>query len=443
MIQLPWVLAGLLAFHLGLWFALKIPLRSLVRSLKKLSFFIVLILITFSLLPLEAMDADTWRSFGVFGFDFSINMTGLAFGTLMSLRVLIVVIASMTIQLSGKPGEFVDGLRAIRLPAIAAMTIDSTLHLLGPGAMKKSGSGGGQGSGRGKGGGEKGDKGDGKKDGKGGDSEGQESPGGDLTWDRIKRGDFSFLVEMIERAFISARDHIRATQPKADPRLVHDVAIISGICLLMMTLKLMKIMPGLPFAPGHKLVVLIPLYILASYLTHSRFGATITGTAIGIISFLFGEGRFGIFEILKHIAPGLVVDALQPMMARSGERPSRLTLIGVGAACAAVRISTIVLVTLLIQAPAWFYALIVPMLVSQTIFGGISGFITFYLLQYVGRFKKTMLESSGPPPSAGSGGDGKGRGNGKGKKPLSKPESGLPPEAPKEEQVGQIQSDSQ
>ncbi|HEY5648914.1 MAG TPA: energy-coupling factor transporter transmembrane component T [Nitrospiria bacterium] len=424
-IKQPWVLTGLLAFHLSLWFAVKLPFRALTRSLRKISFFIVLILITFSLMPLEAMDSDTWKTIPILGFELSVNMTGLAFGTLMSLRVLVVVIASMAIQLSGKPGEFVEGLRAIRLPAVAAMTIDSTLHLLGPGAMKKKpGSGGGRGGASGSG--------------QGGRGKDKEQAGPDLTWDRIKRGDFGFLIEMIERAFLRARDHLKETQPKADPKLVHDVAIISGLCLLMMTAKLMKVMPGLPFAPGHKLVILVPLYILASYLTHSRFGATITGTAVGIISFLFGEGRFGIFEILKHITPGLVVDAMQPWMARSGNRPSRLTLVGVGAACAAVRISTIVLVTLLIQAPAWFYALIVPMLISQTIFGGISGFVTFYLLKYVDRFKKLMSHAGAPSASEELGGRKGGGGNGNGRNRLSKPEPGFP----EGERVGQSQSDS-
>lgn len=375
LIREPLVLGGLLAFHLVLWIWLGLPFQSLIRILRKLSFFVLMIIVTFSLVSSQSMQADEWILFSIFGFEIPINQTGLSFGLLMSMRLLTIVIVSMTVQLSGRPGEFVEGLRAIKIPTVAALTIDSTLALLGPGGSRKPGQGTGMGGGKGRG-----------QSGKSGSTD----AGQEITWKRFLRGDFGILIDLIESSLLKAKSHLMKTYPAMNPKMIHDVSVISGLCFLMLTAKLLKLLPGIPFAPGHKLLILIPLYILAAELTHSRFGSTITGTTVGIISFMFGDGRFGVFEILKHIAPGLVVDGILPSLKRWNPKPSRLTLVIVGTFCAAARIASIVAVTLLIEAPPLFYVLIVPMFISQTLFGGVSGFVTFYLLKSLNRFKQTM-----------------------------------------------------
>jgi len=52
---------------------------------------------------------------------------------------------------------------------------------------------------------------------------------------------------------------------------------------------------GVPFASGHKGVLLIPLYILASRLTYSRWGGTAAGAIMGVIGFLQGDGAIRSF----------------------------------------------------------------------------------------------------------------------------------------------------
>ena len=93
-------------------------------------------------------------------------------------------------------------------------------------------------------------------------------------------------------------------------------AVISGLGLLMMSLKLLRVMPGVPFASGYKTVVLFPLYILAAQLTYSRFGATTAGSIIGLVGLLNGDGRYGVFEVLRHIVPGLAINLLWPLFRR-------------------------------------------------------------------------------------------------------------------------------
>ena len=84
----------------------------------------------------------------------------------------------------------------------------------------------------------------------------------------------------------------------------------------MMSLKMLRILPGIPFFSGYKTLLLYPLYILAADLTYSRWGGTVCGTIMGVLGFLQGDGRYGAMEILKHTAPGFVVDLSWPVLRR-------------------------------------------------------------------------------------------------------------------------------
>src|SRR5438132_13010099 len=98
--------------------------------------------------------------------------------------------------------------------------------------------------------------------------------------------------------------------------MAHDVATVSGIALTMATLKIFKLLPGIPFASGHKALLLFPLYVLASRLTYSRWGGTAAGSIMGVIALLQGDGRFGVLDVLRHVVPGLVIDLAGPLASR-------------------------------------------------------------------------------------------------------------------------------
>src|SRR5207237_7208894 len=92
--------------------------------------------------------------------------------------------------------------------------------------------------------------------------------------------------------------------------------IVTDISLFMTSVNVLKMCPGLSFAPGHKALLLFPLYVLASRLTRSRWGGTAAGSIMGVIGFLQGDGRFGVLDILRHLAPGLVIDLAGPLVRR-------------------------------------------------------------------------------------------------------------------------------
>jgi len=200
----------------------------------------------------------------------------------------------------------------------------------------------------------------------------------------VLRGDVGPIATRLEHQIARARDH--ATQnarPGDASALGGDVAVIAGISLTMLGIKALKLLPNIPFAPGHKLVLLTPLYVIAVRLTRTRAGGTLTGLTMGTVAFLLGDGRYGVFEILKHVAPGVVCDVMVPLLTRGGRTPGKLAWSIVGAAMGAGRFATIFVVTLSVQAPAVAFAFLVPGFLIHTTFGALSGWVSHHLVRAV------------------------------------------------------------
>jgi hypothetical protein len=160
---------------------------------------------------------------------------------------------------------------------------------------------------------------------------------------------------------------------------------VSGVALCMASVKVIKILPGLPFAPGHKALLLFPLYVVASRLTHSRWGGTAAGSIMGVIGFLQGDGRFGVLDILRHVAPGLIIDVGEPLVRRLP-----LWALGycfLGMAAAAGRISAELVLVLLLGARAEVYLFPAAVLVPNLVAGFLSGFITIFILRTLARLE--------------------------------------------------------
>jgi len=183
-------------------------------------------------------------------------------------------------------------------------------------------------------------------------------------------------------------------RPRRDKKLAKDIAIIAGLSLTMLGIKALKLLPNIPFAPGHKLVLLTPLYIVATLRTRARFGATLTGLVMGSVAFLLGDGRYGIFEILKHVTPGLVCDLFVPIMVRlyGSRQPGALAWSALGGLMGLGRFATIFTITLSVQPPAVAWAFLVPGLIIHTTFGVLSGLVSSPLIR--------ALAAAQPDPTA-------------------------------------------
>lgn len=355
-------LLALTFLQIGLWTLSRLPLKDLARAVSRLLPFSAAVLVLFALFPPEGAGPAA-REWTVLGTPLGWHPDGLAHGARMILRVLAVVAASGWVQRTGAPGDFVAGLRGWFLPESVAGTIAATLSLLDSEPARRGGGGGGGGGG-----------GRGRGDGGGGGPRAGEA--GLPTLRRVLNGEVDFLPGLIDSSVARARG---AASGMSSAALRDDVAVISGVCLLMLGTKLAKILPGIPFAPGYKTALMLPLYFVAADRTRMRFGATVAGTTLGVISFLFGDGRYGVFEILKHMAPGLVVDAAAP--AFDALRGRTVPFVIVSALAAAARLTSILAVVWLVDGNAALYAAAAIQGSSQLAFGAASGVVAARLLR--------------------------------------------------------------
>jgi hypothetical protein len=341
---------GLVAAHAGAWLVLRLGARALLRQIVKLWGFTAFILFSYAITSEDA-GVDRW----VAVWRVHVNVGGMAVGALMIARVLTVILASR-IARAGDERAIATGLSKLGAPEIVATSIDAVLALLGG-----RGGGGGGGGGRGR--------------------HHRDEPRGFFASLRaIAKGDVGPIVDRIDR-HIGRADAYLDAQGKAEGARRHDVTVIVGLSLTMLGIKALKLLPNIPFAPGHKLVLLTPLYVVATLKTKTRLGATLTGLVMGAVAFLLGDGRYGIFEILKHVAPGLVCDLVVPLVIRG--KPGALLWSLVGGVMGVARFATIFTVTLTVQAPAVAWAFLVPGLVIHTTFGVLSGFVSAPLIRAV------------------------------------------------------------
>lgn len=416
--------AIVLVVQIGLGLRVGVGFRRQLRAARKLAVFFLFLALVWVLFPGSSIAADALVELDLGLLSITVYPRGLEPAATMALRILAVVYASMAIRSAGNPRALAEGLRKLGLPSTAAIALDVTLSLLEASPMRRGGGGGGGGGGRGGGGGGRGRHGRGGGGGGGGHGRGgggggggggrgrqrmsandEDEPGTEPSrWERarhfvrvVRRADRTLLVEPLRRAASAAQREVEERHPELSGARAADIAAIVTVSTAMLSLKMIKTLPGLPFAPGHKNAVVLPLYIMASELTRSRLGATTCGFVMGAASVLTGDGRYGVFEIFKHIAPGLLVDLLYPWVRRI--RALRLlVMVGFGVILAAGRLSTEILVAISLGVPEAFYGYIGAASVTHLVAGGLSGFVSTAALRSIDDVREALAHSQPSPP---------------------------------------------
>ena len=337
----PWrwqIVAGIAAVQIVTLVICRVSAAEILRATTRLKWFFAFLLVCYGLLPgnYGAPPIHVWRV--------PINVGGLKVAGLMCLQILTVVLVSAVVRLTSKGTDLADGLARLGLPKLFVHAFDHTLSLLA-GRPRPS-------------------------------REERPKSGFITTLRRLIRGDVGFLIQSVRDNMERARVE---TDDRMDHRLSHDVAVVSGTALVMASLKMLKFLPGVPFAPGIKGVILLPLYVLASQRTWSRWGGTAAGSIMGVVGFLQGDGRFGVLDILQHVAPGVVIDLLMPLVKRLPQ--TALTYCALGFVATIGRSITAWLVVLLLGSRAEVYLFPAVGLVPMLIAGTLSGFVTIYLLR--------------------------------------------------------------
>lgn len=359
---------GVLGLQAVLWVLCSVGWQPLRRILKRLGIFFLIVGISYAFFSTGNVELDRWTDLNLGPWTIAVNLAGVSVAVLMCLRVLVLVMASVWVQQTGSPGDLVRAFERFGVPRFIAASIDGTIQLAAGGG---GGTGGGRGGGR--------DQGQGR-----GGRDGQNKVL--LGFEQVRRGNLTFITDMVDRGLDRAERFVLRANPDLEARQAKDIAIIVGMATAIMGTKLLQILPGIPIAPGHKNVVIIPLLLLASRLTSRRFGGLWTGLTAGVVSVLSGYGQYGILEIAQFAVPGLMADLLVPLVRPSHPRWLKFIEFGVvGGFLGIGRFAANVLVILLAGAPAAAFVLYLPMLASQVFFGAISAFVSMVVLDSVAR----------------------------------------------------------
>ncbi|HEX8750114.1 MAG TPA: energy-coupling factor transporter transmembrane component T [Nitrospira sp.] len=361
--QSPVVIGALLVIQLGLWIYSTLGWSPLVRVIKRLALFFLIIALSYAFVSVG--DADQWASVVIGHWKIPLNLGGLSVALIMCLRVFVLVLASRWVQESSKPGDIVRALQDFRVPRFLGASIDGTIRLAAGGGQRR-------GSGDGSGG--------------GGRRQLKKEETMSFSFQQIRQGRMTYIKDMVERALDRAEALVNSENPGMDRVQARDIAIMIGIAVAIMGTKLVQVLPGIPIAPGHKNVLIVPLLLLAAGLTQLRFGGLWTGLTVGIVSVLSGYGQYGVLEIAHFAVPGLMADVLLPLVRPHSQKWWHLTQFAlIGAAMGAGRFAANFLMILLAGAPGMAFVLYLPMFVSQVSFGAISAFVTLGLLDVLWR----------------------------------------------------------
>lgn len=374
-------------------------LGDLARIFDRLRILFFFLIVVNAFLPGPATDRYWPLAWGIL-----VNLEGLFSGAVMCAQIALVVLTTHVVRTIGDERSFIDGLRSLRIAPLLAYSLDTTFALVGGSLNRGAGGGGGEhrkkrwwnwiiGGGRHDGGG----------GGRSGDpaAAGEQTSGGVLALFRALRNrDISPFVDKINNGLADAARH--AARLGLGRERAHDVGVIGGIAAVMMAFKLVKVLPGLPIMQGAKMIFFIPLYVLAADRTHTRWGGTIAGGIMGFLAFLNGDSRYGLFEILKHLVPGLTMDIIWPVVRRL---PLRIwILVIVGWIAAAARTST-QFAMIFALSPDNATLLVFPALklIPNAIAGTLSAFVAYPVLKHLGSraiANKERSESLNDEPGA-------------------------------------------
>ena len=332
-----YILLGVIGVHLLLFLFVKNPKKSL-KFIWKVKWFILIIFL-FHALSLDGEIPLIKLKKWVLSFSYD----GLLSGAIMAGKLLSMLLVTQVVRLSMAKGEFVNGMTKLGLSKSNSGIIDQIMTIVAEEKSTKKGKGTGGGKG--------------KKD------------GADVqSKDVLLKGKVGNIPQKILARITFARGKF-ANDPNA---------IVASSALAVTLIRLVKIAPGLPLAPGHKNILLMPVMIHGIVKSENRFAGTQTGFISGVLHFSMGFGKYGPLGIVQFALLGFVLDLLFKLPINT----SRLWfLILAGGLGGLMRITSEVLLAIILGMPTTFFLIYLPYVLSQVAFGAASGLITKPLIK--------------------------------------------------------------
>jgi hypothetical protein len=141
---------------------------------------------------------------------------------------------------------------------------------------------------------------------------------------------------------------------------------------------MVKIAPGLPIAPGHKNILVFPLFINAILKSKKPFAGIQIGSISGILHFSMGFGKYGPLGILEFVIVGGMIDL---MLKLPFKKTNLVYLMSIGAIAGITRIGIEILLAYILGISSAFFIIFLPYIISQISFGIASGFISRAILK--------------------------------------------------------------
>jgi len=254
---------------------------------------------------------------------------------LMGSNVLVMILFTALVRKTSKPEEVVHGLRSLGMNIDQATVIDAVMQVVETKKDRKK-----------------------KKD-----QQGQKTSKDKRKLVEIIGGKVEFLFNMVNEQLKEAKVRFKSSH----------LAVMVTFTTVISAIRFIKIAPGLPVAPGHKNVLIMPLFINAVKLSEKRMTATNLGFLSGLINFLAGFGKYGPLGPLQFMVPGIVIDLMSPLF----KKRNSIIIYGlVGFLAGASRVAAEIALAYLVGMPQEFYLVYLPFIISQCSFGLLSAPVT-------------------------------------------------------------------
>lgn len=361
-----WILLAIFGVHLLLYLLLPGRKKSL-KFLWRVRWFVLLLFVFDAFAGPDDIVLYPFENWNL-----ALSHSGLLSGFIMALKLFSMLTITQVVRKSMTEQEFVHGMTNLGMSTSTAEIIDKIMTIVAeedrvksmdkaPGAM---GSGGGMGGGKGSGGGNGGGRGKGE-----GNKEQEESDEVNAK-DVLFKGRVGNIPKKLAQRITYAKERF-AGNP--------DAALASA-ALSVTLIRMVKIAPGIPWASGHKNIVLIPVFVYGIARSGKKFAGTTVGLISGILNFGMGFGKYGPIGILQFAVLGFVMDLLLLIPVR---KTNLIYLALIGIIGGFVRASTDILLALMLNASELIYLVYLPTIISQVAFGGASAFISRAILKKI------------------------------------------------------------
>lgn len=346
-----WILLAVFAVHLLLYLLLPAKEKNL-KFLWRVRWFVLLIFLFDAFTGPDDLVLYPFESWNL-----ALSYSGMLSGLVMTMKLFSMLTITQLVRKSMSEKEFVKGMTGLGMSADTAQIIDQIMIIVAEEDKAKGmgkGSGGGKGTGQGKG--------EGNKD----PQDGDEVKAKDVLF----RGKVGNIPKKLAQRISYARERF-AGNP--------DAALASA-ALSVTLIRMVKIAPGIPWASGHKNIVLMPVFVFGITRSGKKFAGTTIGLISGILNFGMGFGKYGPIAILQFAILGFVMDLLLMLPVR---KTNLIFLALVGIIGGFVRASTDILLALMLDASELIYLVYLPTIISQVAFGAASAFISRAILKQI------------------------------------------------------------